>query len=141
MLNIDPVTLSLRQAAELLAAGSCSSVELCQAFIARAEEVDGKVHALLALDKEDVLKQAAAADARRAAGKPLSALDGVPVTLKDNIAAEGQPCTCASKILEGFRSPYDAFVTQNSNRQDVYCSDVPTWTNSPWALPVKTVHI
>ena len=112
MLNIDPVTLSLRQAAELLAAGSCSSVELCQAFLARAEEVDGKVHALLALDKEDVLKQAAAADARRAAGKPLSALDGVPVTLKDNIAAEGQPCTCASKILEGFRSPYDAFVTQ-----------------------------
>lgn len=112
MLNIDPVTLTLRQAADLLAAGTCTSVELCQLFLNRAEEVDGKVHSLLALDKEDVLKQAAAADARRAEGKALSALDGVPVTLKDNIAAEGQPCTCASRILEGFRSPYDAFVTQ-----------------------------
>ena len=40
------------------------------------------------------------------------ALDGVPVTLKDNIAAKDAPCTCASKILEGFVSPYDAFVTR-----------------------------
>ncbi len=112
MIDIDPVTLTLRDASALLNSGKCTSTELCQVFLDRAAKVEPEVRSLLALDPESVLKQAAESDGRRKAGQVLSPLDGVPVTLKDNIASEGESLSCASKILEGFRSPYDAFVTQ-----------------------------
>ena len=107
---MDLKKLTLEAAAEMLAAGKCSSAELCQAYLDRIAAVEPKVSALLSLDPESVLAQAKASDERRAAGKPLSAFDGVPVTIKDNITVKGQPCTCASKILKGFVSPYDATV-------------------------------
>ena len=107
---MDCKKLTMTQASALLAEGTISSVELAQAYLDRIEAVEGKVKALLSLDKEDVLAQAKAADERRSSGKALSAFDGVPVTIKDNIAVKGQPCTCASRILENFKSPYDATV-------------------------------
>lgn len=103
--------LTLRQAAKLLNDGAVTSVELCQAYLERIAEVEPSVQALLSLNKEAVLEQAKASDGRRAAGKALGPFDGIPVTVKDNIAAKGYPCTCASKILKGFVSPYDATVT------------------------------
>ena len=104
--------LTLRQAAELLADGSVTSSKLCDAYLARIAEVEPAVQALLSLDADAVRNQAKESDARRAAGKALGPFDGIPVTLKDNIAAKGYPCTCASKILRGFVSPYDATVTE-----------------------------
>ena len=107
---MDCKKLTMTQASALLAEGKISSVELTQAYLTRIDAVEGKVKALLSLDKEDVLSQAKAADERRSSGKALSPFDGVPVTIKDNIAVKGQPCTCASRILENFKSPYDATV-------------------------------
>ena len=109
--KFDPKTMTMRDAAALLAEGSITSVELTQGFIDRIHAVEPRVGALLAVDEQLALDAAAESDARRAAGKPLSIFDGVPVTLKDNIAAKGQQCTCASRILDGFVSPYDATVT------------------------------
>ena len=106
------VSLSLREASELLATGRMTSVDMCRAFLDRIRKVEDRVHALLNWKEEDILRQAAESDARRANGKLLSAFDGIPVTLKDNICASGQQCTCASRILEGFISPYDATVTE-----------------------------
>ena len=74
--------------------------------------MDGQVHAFLHIDKEDALAQAKASDARRAKGESLSPLDGVPVGMKDVIAVKDQPLTAASKILENYRSPYDATVVR-----------------------------
>ena len=107
---MDPKTLTMSAAAELLNAKKISSAELCQAYLDRISALEPKVAALLSIDPEAVLAQAKAADERRNAGKALGPFDGVPVTIKDNIAVKDQPCTCASKILKGFVSPYDATV-------------------------------
>ena len=94
-----------------LAEGKFSSEEVTQGFISRIKEVDEKVHAFLSYDEDDMLEQAKSSDNRRSTGQSLGPLDGVPVCLKDVIAAKGQPLTAASKILENYRSPYDATVT------------------------------
>ena len=94
-----------------LAAGEVSAREVAQAVLARIAAVEPEVGAYLYLRPEsDVLADAAAVDARIAAGAPLAALGGVPVALKDNLCARGMPATCASALLEGFRPPYDATV-------------------------------
>lgn len=95
-----------------LADGEISSVELTKAIIARTEAVDDKVHAFNSRDEADALRQAAAADERRAAGRTLGPLDGIPIALKDVIAVRDQPLTASSRMLANFVSPYDATVTE-----------------------------
>jgi len=102
-----------RTAAELaadLASGATTSVELTQASLDRIGAVDGAIHAFLQVDTDAALAAARASDERRAAGTPASALDGVPIAVKDVLATEGLPTTCGSKILEGWVPPYDATV-------------------------------
>ena len=102
----------LTELAADLAAKKLSSVELTQAVIARTKAVDGRVKAFNSFDEADALAQAAASDARRAAGQARGSLDGIPIGLKDVISVAGQPLTASSKMLANFVSPYDATVTQ-----------------------------
>ena len=95
-----------------LAAREISAVELMQAVIARTNAVEPRVQAFNSRNDADALAQAAASDARRAAGAARGPLDGIPIGLKDIIAVEGQPLTASSKILANFVSPYDATVTR-----------------------------
>ncbi|MGY1746679.1 Asp-tRNA(Asn)/Glu-tRNA(Gln) amidotransferase subunit GatA [Blastococcus sp. SYSU D00695] len=102
-------------AAELgrrLGAGEVSSVEVTRAYLDRIAAEDGAVGAYLHVEGEAALQRAAALDAARAAGEDLGPLAGLPVALKDVFVTEGVPTTSGSKILEGWRPPYDATVTQ-----------------------------
>ncbi|MBN8228841.1 Asp-tRNA(Asn)/Glu-tRNA(Gln) amidotransferase subunit GatA [Corallococcus macrosporus] len=104
--------LSMLELAAKLASREVSSVEATRASLQRIAQVDPKVRAFLRVDEAGALKAAEASDARRKAGSPLSALDGVPVGLKDIFLTEGVETTCGSRILEGFVPPYDATVVR-----------------------------
>ena len=107
-----PLTFqTLSGIADQLASGALTSVQLTQAVIDQTAAVESRVNALLSHDAADALAHAQASDERRAAGKPLGPLDGIPIALKDVIAVRDQPLTAGSKMLEKFVSPYDATVT------------------------------
>ena len=93
--------LGIKAAQEGLAKGDFTSVELVQAVIDSYRSKNGDVGAYLTFDEEAALKAAAENPA------------AVPVAVKDLINVAGQPCTCASKMLEGYVSPYDATVIKN----------------------------
>ena len=95
-----------------LDAGETSSRALVERTLERAAGVGERLSVFVGLQHEQALAEADAADARRAAGEARSALDGIPLALKDNIVQQGQPAGCASRILEGYVSPYDATVTR-----------------------------
>ena len=101
--------LTLAQAGQQLAAGQTSSVDLTRHALARITAHAG-LGAFLHVDTEGALAQAAAADARRAAGQALGLLDGIPIAHKDIFVTKDLPTTAASKILEGYASPFDATV-------------------------------
>lgn len=96
----------------LLESGQVTSVEIVEAYLHAIDARDGEVHAYLETYPEDALREAAEADARRALGQKRSPLDGVPIAVKDNLVMRGRVCSCASRTLETFRSPYDATVIQ-----------------------------
>src|SRR3954447_7391520 len=93
-----------------LEAGDITSVELTEAYLERIQTLDGRVGAFLRVDRDHALAQAADVDKRRAAGKPIGRLAGLPIAIKDVLCDGTQPTTCASRMLDKFRPPYDATV-------------------------------
>ena len=96
--------------AAALAKGEVSSLELTQLHLDQISKVDSQVNAFLFVDTEGALEQAKQVDAKRQKGEKLSPLAGVPLALKDVMTQKGVPTTCGSKMLEGWRPPYDSTV-------------------------------
>lgn len=92
--------------------GARSAVDHLKQVRANIAAADEHVHAYLHLLDERADKQAQAVDQAVAAGEDPGPLAGVPVALKDNMCVRSEPTTCSSKILEGWRPPYDATVVQ-----------------------------
>ncbi len=101
---------SLLETSLCLASGALTSVQLTKICQGEIENKNDKVGAMLWVDNEQALDQAKASDHRRTMGKALGPLDGIPIALKDMILCQDLPCTAASKILEGFHTPYEATV-------------------------------
>ncbi len=103
----------IRAARKLLLAGEATSEELARQCLGRIEALNPRYHAFLHWDAEEVLDQARRADRllaeNQAGDRPLL---GIPIALKDNLAARGQPLTCGSRLLRSFRSPYDGTVAR-----------------------------
>ncbi|MEU8253532.1 Asp-tRNA(Asn)/Glu-tRNA(Gln) amidotransferase subunit GatA [Micromonospora inaquosa] len=108
----DLTRMTATEIASLVAGGETSAVEVTQAHLDRIAAVDDRVHAFLHVDTDGALAAARAVDERRAAGEELGPLAGVPVAVKDVLATRGVPTTVGSKILEGWRPPYDATIVQ-----------------------------
>src|SRR5689334_13538346 len=116
----DLTRLLAHEMAALLRSGEVSSHELTEAHLAAAERDNRGLNAWLSIDRERALAEADAADARLVAAKaePELALDrlrpllGIPVGLKDLVSLKGGQCTAGSRILEGYRAPYDAHITE-----------------------------
>jgi aspartyl-tRNA(Asn)/glutamyl-tRNA(Gln) amidotransferase subunit A len=106
------ITASAADLAARIAAGEVSAVEVTRAHLDRIAAVEDRVNAFLHVDTDGALAAAEAVDRRRAAGEPLGPLAGVPVAVKDVLTTRGIPTTAGSRILEGWRPPYDATIVQ-----------------------------
>jgi aspartyl-tRNA(Asn)/glutamyl-tRNA(Gln) amidotransferase subunit A len=103
----EPTTLSLIEARSLLRSGKLSSRQLVQACLERIARLEPQLHAFLHVAGEQALARADAADRERKNGVDRPML-GLPFAIKDVLAVEGMPCTCGSKILDGFVPPFTA---------------------------------
>src|SRR5436305_13186777 len=102
------LTATAVELAAKIAAREVSAVEVAQAHLDRIGEVDEKVHAFLHVDADGALAQARRVDAGEISG-PLA---GVPLALKDVIVTRDVPTTAGSRILDGWRPPYDATIVE-----------------------------
>jgi len=98
--------------AERLAAREVSAVEVAEAHLDRIEALDGDLNAFLTVDREGALTAARSVDERRGSGEPLHPMAGVPVAVKDVVTTRGLPTTAGSRILQGWRPPYDATLVR-----------------------------
>lgn len=116
MSNPDLIQLGAAAARKALDARHISSRELTEAHLDRIAQVDSSVHSFLHVMTDVALQQADAADSRIASGA-VDALTGVPIGLKDILVTTDAPTTAASRILEGYVSPYDATVVARLREQ------------------------
>jgi len=93
-----------------IASGKTSAIEVLEQHLQRINERESEINAFNLVTTEQARQTAAQVDADIKAGKKLGPLAGVPVALKDNMCTRGIETTCSSKILEGWKPPYDATV-------------------------------
>ncbi|MDQ6849575.1 MAG: Asp-tRNA(Asn)/Glu-tRNA(Gln) amidotransferase subunit GatA [Actinomycetota bacterium] len=106
--------LSAAEVADKIADGDVSALEVAQAHLDRIAAVDAQVHAFLHVDTDGALDAAKSVDAKRSAGDQLGPLAGVPLAMKDVVVTRGLPTTAGSRILQGWRPPYDATITRRA---------------------------
>lgn len=105
------VSQPAHELAQMIQAGNVTSREVTQAFLDRIAETDEAIGAFIHVGATAALEAADAVDAQVKEGcEPASALAGVPLALKDLLVTTDAPTTAASKMLDGYRSPYDATV-------------------------------
>ena len=105
------IDLTITEALEQLKSGKISSTELTKAYLDRIEKYGTELNCYITITPERALADAAASDARYAAGSPLP-LDGLPIGMKDLFATKGIRTTAASHMLENFVPEYESTVSQ-----------------------------
>lgn len=102
----------------MLQNGEISCVELTNKYLKAIEEANGELNAYVTVTPDEALETAKKVDEKLARGEKLLPLEGVPMTLKDNISTNGIETTCCSKILEGYKPIYDAKVWEILKNQN-----------------------
>jgi aspartyl-tRNA(Asn)/glutamyl-tRNA(Gln) amidotransferase subunit A len=104
---MDPTRSTASGLLGLLGSKAIGAEEVARAYLDRARKFD-RLNVFVHIDPENVLAQAREVDRKRAANEPLGPLAGVPVAIKDLLCVNGEPTTCGSRMLRGFKPPYDA---------------------------------
>ena len=138
----DILHMSLTALADALKKKQVSAVEAATACLDRMQATEGSLRAMLYIDREGALKQAEALD--REGVDPSKPLWGVPMTVKDALVTRGMPTTAGSRILEGFKSMYDAFAVEKlrqagavilgKNNMDEFAMGSTTENSAPVAI-------
>jgi len=130
--------LPLAALAAKVRSGDVTATQVAERVLARVAALDPRLHAFLETSPDALLAQARAVDDKRAQGEPLGALAGVPVALKDALCTRGRVTTAGSKILGGYRPPYDATVVARLAAADAL---LPGKTNmDEFAMGSSTEH-
>lgn len=111
-------TLSAIQIRDRFLKGELSATAIATHFLDRIAKYDPEVGAFLSVFNERALAQAKELDAKRAAGKKLGKLAGIPLAIKDNIHVKGELTTCASKFLTNYRAPFDSTAVRLLEAED-----------------------
>jgi fatty acid amide hydrolase len=148
--NLTLTTLSARALAERIARGEITAAEAVEAHIARIEEVNATINAVVVKRYDEARAEARSADERRARGEPLGPLHGVPITVKESLDLAGTPSTFGISsrrdVLTSADDPYVArlraaggIILGKTNVAQLLLyieSDGPAYgqTRNPWAL-------
>jgi aspartyl-tRNA(Asn)/glutamyl-tRNA(Gln) amidotransferase subunit A len=106
----DPADLTIAAAGAALRRGETSAVDLLDAVATRAAATEAQLHSFLTIDRDGAHAAAEAADATLRVGDDPGPLTGIPIAVKDNMCTRGIETTAGSRILSGYRPPYDATV-------------------------------
>ncbi len=111
-MNGELLNMDCRQLREAIAAGRVRSVEATEVVFEAIDKYEAVIGAYISTFKEQALAKAKEVDTKIISGEPVGGLAGVPVAIKDNMCTTFGATTCASKILENFRAPYNATVIE-----------------------------
>ena len=117
-MNLNLYDKTAHELHELLTAKKISATELTADVLKRVAEVEDNIGAYLTVTREKAVADAKAVDQKISRGEKISALEGIPCAVKDNICTKGIRTTCASKILENFVPPYDATAYKKLSAQN-----------------------
>lgn len=104
---------TIKKIHDMLSSKEVSCIELTNQYLAEIEKCNGELNAYINVTTEIALQQAEKVDAKIAKGDKIGILEGVPMTLKDNLSTKGIETTCCSKILTGYKPIYNATVWEN----------------------------
>jgi aspartyl-tRNA(Asn)/glutamyl-tRNA(Gln) amidotransferase subunit A len=110
--------LTAHQLKDLITKKEVKVEEVTKAYIDRVKSIDDKIGAFLYLAEEEAIQHSKLLDEKISKNENLNALSGIPIGIKDNINVTGMQNTCASKILLGYKSPYDAHVIEKIKKSD-----------------------
>ena len=104
--------LTAHEVRDMLRNKEVTSVELVESMFSRIDDVENDLNSFLKTYKEEALEKAKEIDKRLSNGEELGDLAGIPIAVKDNMCTTGKNTTCASKMLENFKPPYNATVVE-----------------------------
>lgn len=125
----------------LLDAREVTAVELAELFLGRIATLDGALHAFFRVTPELALIQARAADQRIAVGRALGPLDGIPMSIKDNVEVVGVPCSYGETALAGFMPSHDHLAVERLRAAGAVFlgkTNMPGWPKPDMVAPSPT---
>jgi len=129
---------TISQVAADLAAGTYTSLEITEAYLARIAELNPALNVMVTVTADVARKQSAASDERRAVGNVRGPLDGIPYTLKDVFASRDFRTTASSRMLEDWQAPYNATTYINLTEAGAVC--LGTTNTDEFTMGASTEH-